>query len=99
MVAGNELALVAINSVLLMDGRVLVWDGGPACIGSSSPRVWDPQIDSYPCSYSVRHRTRRRHLRSGQTLPADGRVMVVGDTTATAEIGIKMVNIFDLIVA
>jgi hypothetical protein len=31
--------LVAINQVLLDNGNVLMWDGGPTCIGSTSATV------------------------------------------------------------
>src|SRR5271166_1198750 len=34
--------LVAINQVLLDNGDVLMWDGGPTCIGSTSATVYNP---------------------------------------------------------
>src|SRR4029078_917890 len=40
--------LVAVNTVLLKNGKVLMWDGGPACIGSESVRICDPATKRSP---------------------------------------------------
>src|SRR5262249_44703872 len=34
--------IVAMNMVLLDNGKILLWDGGPDCLGAVSPTVWDP---------------------------------------------------------
>src|SRR5204863_8498903 len=50
--------IVAMNTVLLKDGRVLMWDGGPDCIGSTSPHIWDPVSNTFtaiPLPYYINH--------------------------------------------
>ena len=80
--AVQDWPLVAINQVLLKDGRVLMWDGdgsGGPCIGSTSARVYDPatgQFTPVPLPYFTEHED--DIFCSGQTLLADGRVLVVG---------------------
>jgi hypothetical protein len=89
--------LVAITSVLLKDGRVLMWDGGPNCLGSSSAQVWDPATNSFT-AVPIPYFTGRDDdiWCAGQALLADGRVLVVGGHDCDGpEIGIRMVNIFD----
>ncbi|MCI0682547.1 MAG: Ig-like domain-containing protein [Gemmataceae bacterium] len=89
--------LVAMNSVVLKDGRVLVWDGGPDCIGSTSARVWNPATNTFtpvPLPYFV-HQDDDIFC-SAQVVLADGRVLVVGGHDCDGpQLGIKMVNIFD----
>ena len=91
--------LVAINTVLLRDGRVLMWDGdaGGDCIGSQSARVWNPATGLFtavPIPYAVGHDD--DIFCSAQALLEDGRVLVVGGHDCDGpELGIAMVNIFD----
>jgi hypothetical protein len=89
--------LVAVTSVLLKDGRILMWDGGAGCIGSTSARVWDPATGVFtavPLPYYVN--VDDDIWCSGQALLSDGRVLVVGGHDCDGpDLGIKMVNIFD----
>jgi len=89
--------IVAMNSVLLKDGRMLIWDGGPACIGSTSPHVWDPVANTFtPVPIPYFNDNDDDIFCSGQALLADGRVLVVGGHDCNGpQLGIKMVNIFD----
>jgi hypothetical protein len=92
--------LVAINTVLLKDGRVLMWDGdgtGAVCIGPTSARVWDPATNTFtpvPIPYFSGHED--DIFCSAQTLLADGRVLVVGGHDCDGPgLGIKATQIFD----
>jgi hypothetical protein len=89
--------LVAMNTVLLKDGRVLMWDGGPDCIGSTTARVWNPATNTFtpvPIPYFT-HQDDDIFC-SAQALLADGRVLVVGGHDCDGpQLGIRMVNIFD----
>src|SRR5262249_33693974 len=42
----TNMPLVAINMVLLQNGKVLMWDG-QGCIGGTSATVWDPLTNTY----------------------------------------------------
>jgi hypothetical protein len=91
--------LVAINTVLLKDGRVLMWDGGAVvdCIGSSSASVYDPVANTFT-PVPIPYATQREDdiFCSAQTLLADGRVLVVGGHDCDGpEFGIAMTSLFD----
>jgi hypothetical protein len=89
--------LVAVNSVLLHDGRFLMWDGGATCIGSTSARVWNPATGVFtPVPLPYYTGVDDDIWCSAQALLSDGRVLVVGGHDCDAsDLGIKMVNIFD----
>src|SRR5262249_29732927 len=87
--------LVAINSVFLKDGRVLMWDGGSSCIGSSSARVWDP-VTNVMTPVPIPYATGENDdiWCCGQAVMADGRVLLVGGHDCDGPgLGLKMANI------
>ncbi len=89
--------IVAINMVLLNSGKVLMWDGGPDCIGALTDNVWDP-ISNVFTQVNLENQPELRDIFcSGQTVLADGRVLVVGghDCTSTTYIGASISNMFD----
>jgi hypothetical protein len=88
---------IASNMVLLKTGKILMWDGGPDCIGAVSARVWDPATNVFTQVPSENRQDFRDIFCSAQTVLPDGRVLVVGghecvDTTYT---GSAIANIFD----
>jgi hypothetical protein len=92
--------LVAINTVMLKDGRILMWDGdgtGDVCIGPTSARVWNPSTGEFtpvPIPYFTGQED--DIFCSAQTLLADGRVLVVGGHDCDGPgLGIAMSNLFD----
>jgi hypothetical protein len=89
--------LVDINSVLLKDGRILMWDGGPACIGSSSAIVWDPATNTFtPVPIPYAQADDIDIFCSAAVVLADGRVLVVGGHDCVgAYAGIAATNLFD----
>ena len=92
-----DLPLVAINMTLLHDGRVLMWDGGPECIGSTSARVWDP-VSGVTTHVPIPYFSHQDDdiFCSAQVLLPDGRVMVIGGHDCDGpHLGIAMVNFFD----
>ncbi len=89
--------LVAINQVLLDNGDVLMWDGGPGCIGSTSATVYDPTTGTFtPVPVPNDPTTDNDIFCSGVTALANGEVIVVGghDCTGTY-IGADTTNIFN----
>jgi hypothetical protein len=80
------LPIVAVNSVLLPNGKVLLWDG--QSFGSTAI-VWNPAIntvDPVPVPANT--------FCSGQEQMADGRILVVGGHIST-HVGLPAANIFD----
>jgi hypothetical protein len=88
--------LVAINTVLLDNGKVLMWDGGGDCIGSPSARVWDPATGDFT-SVPVDTRNDKNDIFcTGMAALPDGRVLVVGGHDCSGVgVGTKRTNIFD----
>jgi hypothetical protein len=88
--------LVDMTSVLLKDGRVLMWDGGPACIGWSSATVWDPATNTFT-AVPVNNRNDTNDLFcSGQVTLADGRILAFGGHDCAGPwLGSQYTNIFD----
>jgi hypothetical protein len=93
----DNLPLVAVNMVLLDNGKVLMWDGGPTCIGAVSPTVWDPVAGTFTPVPLETQPELRDIFCSAQTALADGRILVVGghDCTSTTFIGQSIANVFD----
>jgi fibronectin type 3 domain-containing protein len=89
--------LVAINMVQLDTGKILMWDGGPDCIGATSATLWDPATGNFTPVPSEPVSEVRDLFCSGQTVLPDGRVLVAGghDCTSTVYVGQAMGNIFD----
>jgi hypothetical protein len=89
--------LVAMNMVLLDNGKVLMWDGGPDCLGAISDYVWDPATNTFTQVNLENQPEVRDIFCSGQTVLADGRVLVVGghDCTSPTYIGTAIANVFD----
>jgi hypothetical protein len=93
----NGVPVVPMNMVLLDNGKILFWDGGPDCLGAVSPTVWDPVAGTFT-AVPLENQTEVRDLFcSGQTVLADGRVLVAGghDCTSTTFIGTAIANVFD----
>jgi hypothetical protein len=89
--------LVAMNMVLLDNGKVLMWDGGPDCLGAISDYVWDPATNNFAQVNLENQPEVRDIFCSGQTVLADGRVLVVGghDCTSSTYIGTAIANMFN----
>jgi methionine-rich copper-binding protein CopC len=88
--------LVAINQILLNNGQILMYDGGPACIGSSSATVYNPATGVFTSVPVDNSQDNNDIFCSGAVVLADGRVVVVGghDCTGTYT-GIASLNIYD----
>ncbi len=88
--------LVAINQVLLKDGRILMWDGGPTCIGSSSATVYNPATNTFTPVPVPDPNNNNDIFCSGQVVLSDGRVLVVGGHDCSGvNLGTTHLNIFD----
>ena len=88
--------LVALNQILLNNGQVLMYDGGPACIGSSSATVYDPATGTFT-NVPVNNSSDDNDIFcSGAVVLADGRVVVIGGHDCTgAKTGIASLNVYD----
>lgn len=88
--------LVAINQILLNNGQILMYDGGPACIGSSSATVYNPATGVFTSVPVDNSKDNNDIFCSGAVVLADGRVVVIGghDCTGTYT-GIASLNIYD----
>ncbi|QEH32282.1 Chitodextrinase precursor [Aquisphaera giovannonii] len=93
----DNTAIVPMNVVLLDNGKILMWDGGPDCLGGQSPTVWDPAAGTFTFVPEVTQAEVRDLFCSAQTVLADGRVLVAGghDCTSTTYIGTAIANVFD----
>lgn len=88
--------LVALNQVLLSNGNVLMWDGGPACIGSSSAAVYNPTTGVFTAVPVDNSADNNDIFCAGNTLLSDGTVIVVGGHDCTAKLtGITSTNFFN----
>jgi hypothetical protein len=89
--------LVAINMVLLDNGKVLMWDGGPDCIGSITDYLWDPSSNTFTSVNLATQPEFRDIFCSGQSVLADGRVLVVGghECVDPNYTGSAIANVFD----
>lgn len=79
--------IVAVNTVLLPSGKVLMWDGDTQ---GGDARVWDPATGVFTAVPN----TASNMFCSGNTLLADGSTMVIGGHT-NFFIGIRDVNRFN----
>jgi hypothetical protein len=89
--------VVPMNMVLLDNGKILFWDGGPNCLGAVSPTVWDPVAGTFT-AVPLENQTEVRDIFcSGQTVLADGRVIVAGghECVNPAYVGTAIANVFD----
>jgi hypothetical protein len=89
--------VVPMNMVLLDNGKILFWDGGPNCLGAVSPTVWDPVAGTFS-AVPLENQTEVRDIFcSGQTVLADGRVLVAGghDCVNSSFVGTAIANVFD----
>jgi hypothetical protein len=77
--------LVAVHATLLRDGRVLTWDGADQ---NGRAYVWNPSTNVFTLASQPDN-----IFCAGQTLLADGRVIVAGGHFANFE-GIRDANIF-----
>jgi hypothetical protein len=93
----DGLPVVPVNMVLLDNGKILMWDGGPTCIGAQSPTVWDPVAGTFTFVPLETQPELRDIFCSGQTVLANGDVLVVGghDCTSPTYIGTAIANLFD----
>gem|GEM_PF-2863255 len=81
--------LVAIHTMLLPTGKVLVFDGPPAD-GGASAQVWDPSTGGFtavPNTFS-------NLFGAGHAALSDGRLLLAGGQ-ASAGVGLRDANIFD----
>src|SRR5687767_8019269 len=81
--------LVAIHTMLLPTGKVLVFDGPPAD-GGASARVWDPAtrtLTAVPNAFT-------NLFGAGHAALADGRLLFAGGHAAPG-VGLTDANIFD----
>jgi hypothetical protein len=82
-----SLPIVAVNSALLPNGKILMWDGqsfGPnAIVWNSATNI----VDTVPAPANI--------FCSGQEQMADGRILVVGGHAGLAHVGLTVANIFD----
>jgi hypothetical protein len=89
--------IVDMHTVLLKNGKILMWDGGPACIGAVSVTVWDVATNTFTPMPSETVLHQRDLFCSAPTVLADGRVLVVGghECDSNGFIGVSMANMFD----
>jgi N,N-dimethylformamidase beta subunit-like, C-terminal/Concanavalin A-like lectin/glucanases superfamily/Galactose oxidase-like, Early set domain/Bacterial Ig domain/Glyoxal oxidase N-terminus len=89
--------LVAMNAVLLDTGKILMWDGGPDCLGAVSATVWDPATNTYTPTPAEAVQEFRDIFCSAQTVLADGRILVAGGHECTDPnfVGTAISDIFD----
>lgn len=88
--------LVALNQILLNNGQVLMYDGGPACIGSSSATVYDPSTGTFTNVPVNNSKDDNDIFCSGAVVLADGRVVVIGGHDCTGvKTGIASLNIYN----
>jgi hypothetical protein len=89
--------VVPMNMVLLDNGKILFWDGGPSCLGAVSPTVWDPVTNTFT-AVPLENQTEVRDIFcSDQTVLSNGDVLVAGghDCTSPTYIGTAIANVFD----
>ncbi|HEY7117532.1 MAG TPA: Ig-like domain-containing protein, partial [Tepidisphaeraceae bacterium] len=89
--------LVAINMALLDTGKILMWDGGPDCIGAISATVWDPATNTFTPTPSETQQEVRDIFCSALTVLADGKVLVAGghECLDPSFVGSAIGNLFD----
>src|SRR5262249_47763381 len=92
----DNLPVVALNMVLLDTGKILMWDGGPNCLGGQSPTLWDPVAGTFT-PVPLTQSNLRDLFCPAQTVLADGRVLIAGghDCTSSSYIGAAIANVFD----
>ncbi len=89
--------VVPMNMVLLDNGKILLWDGGPDCLGAVSPTIWDPVANTFT-AVPLENQTEVRDIFcSDQTVLANGDIVVAGghDCTSSTYIGTNIANLFD----
>src|SRR5262249_20320822 len=93
----NGVPVVPMHAVLLDNGKILFWDGGPACLGAVSPTGRDPVTNTFT-AVPLENQTEVRDLFcSAPTMLADGRVLVAGghECTNPSFVGTAIANLFD----
>jgi hypothetical protein len=94
-VTGNP--VVPINMVLLDNGKILFWDGGPDCLGAVTDFIWDTSTNTFANVDLENQQEVRDIFCSDQTVLANGDVLVAGghDCTSPTYIGTAIANLFD----
>jgi hypothetical protein len=89
--------VVPVNMVLMDNGSVLFWDGGPNCLGAVSPTTWNPQTGVFTAVPLELQQEVRDIFCSHQTVLANGNIVVAGghDCTSTTFIGTNIANLFN----
>ncbi|HEY7118821.1 MAG TPA: Ig-like domain-containing protein [Tepidisphaeraceae bacterium] len=89
--------LVDMHMALLDTGKVLMWDGGPDCLGAISATVWDPATNAFTPVPSETQPEVRDIFCSALTVLADGKVLVAGghECVNSNFVGTAIGNLFD----
>jgi hypothetical protein len=89
--------VVPMHAILLNNGKVLFYDGGPDCLGGVSPTLWDPATNTFLAVPLVTVTETRDLFCTALITLADGRVLTVGghECAANGYLGTAYANVFD----